>query len=81
MPYPNEHAARLHDPGKYDSFLRQHPPGWPMGLDIVWGLIGNDREIQALRFDRRQWTEQRARDWLKRHGYEPVLFEVATGPE
>lgn len=80
MPYPNEHAARMVNPDNFESFIRNHPNAWPEGLDIIFGVRKDgSRSVQAFRFRTDQWTVERARRWLARNGYDPILFEPATG--
>ena len=81
MPYPNEHSARLASPGKFQSFRRQALPG-VKGIDAVYGIRVVDgkrtSEIQALRFDKNQYTAAEARAWLKAHPrFKVMLFEPA----
>jgi len=77
VPYPNEHAARLHPPGRYVRFRRENDK-LGTGVHVIWGVRGDGTvEIQAIRFDKRRWTEARAREWLREHGYKPIRFEPA----
>jgi len=78
MPYPNEHAARIHDPSKYDSFARKQVAP---GVDIILGIKGGKSEAQAYRFDRKKFTASEARAWLKKNNIHPISFEPATGKE
>lgn len=71
MPYPNEHALRLRDPGDFDdkSFRRTHGSGAgmvhgvkiPASIDVIWGKLkgsagADDPPIaQALRFKVSKW--------------------------
>lgn len=78
MPYPNEHAARMHDPGKYEKFARKNIAP---GVDAVLGIAGGKSEVQAYRFDRKKFTAAEARAWLKAKNLKPISFEPATGKE
>lgn len=79
MPFPNEHAARLHDPDKYDSFRRDNDAGGA-GVDFIYGILpGGGTELQAIRFDKNRFTPAEARDWLSKHDFKAILFEEATG--
>lgn len=79
MPFPNEHAARLEDPGKYVRFRRENDKFGP-GVDAIWGIKSDGKvELQAIRFDAKRYTETEARAWLKDHDYSPKVFEPATG--
>jgi HK97 family phage major capsid protein/HK97 family phage prohead protease len=79
VPYPNEHAARLHDPDKYDSFRRNNDAGGP-GIDFIYGILAaGGTELQAIRFDKNRYSPAEARDWLSKHDFKAILFEEATG--
>ncbi len=79
-PYPNEHACRLADPGK---FIRIRP-----GEDrthngkkyrVLYGFLkGGGSEDQAYRYPKETWTEAEARAHCKDH---KGSFEAATKPK
>lgn len=78
-PYPNEHAARVKDPGDFDpkSFRRKTiAPGVVLIMGKPKG--GGGMTAQAYRFDRTKFTPERAKAWLKRNEVEPMSFEQAT---
>jgi hypothetical protein len=82
-PYPNFHAARLHDPSKYDRFVNvdnTHPSfrGLPDGVQAILGFDGGKSEVQAYRFDKDRWTVEKAKNWLKKNKITYILFEPAT---
>jgi HK97 family phage major capsid protein/HK97 family phage prohead protease len=77
-PYPNEHAARLQDPEQFDSLRRVNDEGGA-GVDFIYGIKGNDSEVQAIRFRSSQFTPAEARAWLSEHDFDPIEFEEATG--
>jgi HK97 family phage major capsid protein/HK97 family phage prohead protease len=78
-PFPNEHAARLHDPSKYVSFRRRNDAGGP-GIDFIFGILAaGGTELQAIRFDKKRYTVAQAKAWLKDHDHTPIMFEEATG--
>ena len=79
-PYPNEHAARLRDPGQYDRFRRRNDAGGE-GVDFIFGIKEGEEgaELQAIRFKLSQFTAAEARQWLRDNDYEPIEFEEATG--
>ena len=78
-PYPNEHAARITDPGQYDSFARVND-AFGGGIDAIYGVKnGEGSELQAIRFDAARFTASEAREWLSKHDYSPIEFEEATG--
>lgn len=75
MPYPGEHAARIHDPGKYTRFRRQtiRP-----GVDVIFGVTKEGKaEIQAYRFSKEKFTSAQAREWLRNHEVKVMIFEPA----
>ncbi|NDD45284.1 MAG: phage major capsid protein [Synechococcaceae bacterium WB9_4xB_025] len=79
-PYPNEHAARLRDPGQYDRFRRRNDAGGK-GVDFIFGIKEGESgaELQAIRFKLSEFTAAEARAWLSERDYEPLEFEEATG--
>jgi uncharacterized protein len=78
MPYPNEHAARLHDPAKYDHFRRENDK-LGSGIDVIWGITKDDKtEMQAIRFNADKFTVDEAHKWLAAHDIKPILFEPAA---
>ena len=77
-PYPNEHAARLTDPGQYDSLRRENDAGGA-GIDFIYGIKEGESEIQAIRFSSSRFTPAEARAWLSEHDFDPIEFEEATG--
>jgi len=79
MPFPNEHAARLQDPGKYIRFRRQNDAGGS-GVDFIFGITRDQKaELQAIRFDAGKFTAAEAKKWLSDHGHTAKVFEPATG--
>ena len=86
MPYKNEHAARLRDPGDFDQIVQL----WAKESECLRALGGNLKsdpggptKEQSIRFKKDQWTVDAAKAWLKDHHYEVILFEPAadTGSE
>lgn len=58
MPFPNEHAARLIPPGRFDTFRRRNNAGG-QGVHFIFGIkTGPPRksELQAIRFDAKKFT-------------------------
>jgi len=80
MPYPNEHAARINDPDKYDSIRRENDH-FGSGIDVIWGIIDGKAEIQAIRFDKNKFTVSEAKKWLRDHDFSPILFEPASASQ
>lgn len=78
-PFPNEHAARLQDPDKYESFRRKNNEGGE-GIDFIYGILPEGgTELQAIRFDKDRFTPAEAKAWLNDHDFKAILFEEATG--
>ena len=77
-PYPNEHAARLTEPGQYDRIRRVNDE-FGAGIDAIYGIKDETAELQAIRFDADRFTPAEARQWLSEHDYSPIEFEEATG--
>lgn len=67
MPYSGEHACRLENPDKYDSFARKNcaEKHDSKCIDVIYGIKDNKSEIQALRYDKKIWTESDARAHCK----------------
>ena len=93
MPYPNEHSARLQDPGRFnpDTFRRTDDGTIygkikvPSTAAVIWGkLKGKDKPAdnpipQAIRFPTKNWTADQARKWLKDNNVKYIRFEPASG--
>jgi len=75
MPYPNEHAARITDPGQYEKFARKNIAP---GIDIILGISGGKSETQAYRFDKNKFAPEEAKQWLKDHNEKYISFEPAS---
>jgi hypothetical protein len=80
MPYPNEHAARIKDPGAFipESIRRKNITP---GIDIIIGKIKDgdgSMETQAYRFDKEKYTPEQVKAWLKDHDIKPISFEPAS---
>lgn len=80
MPYPNEHAARVRDPGDFqaDSFRRKEAAP---GVSIVMGKLkgGNGAmTAQTYRFDTKKFTEAQAKKWLADNKVGFKSFEAAA---
>lgn len=78
MPFPNFHAARIREPGR---FLRIRQLWENKGIRALGGPLKTDprgpTKIQTLRFEKQRWTVAEARAWLKKHGYKSLEFEPA----
>ena len=81
-PFPNEHAARVKDPSEFEegSFRRKNIAN---GVDIIIGkLKGSDKtEVQTYRFDKKVFTAEQAKEWLKEHKAGNKMFEPAVKDE
>jgi len=67
MPYPNEHACRLHDPDQYKRMRRENSWQTHDGkrIDAIWGVKdteeGEKAELQAMRYPKGEWSADSAR--------------------
>lgn len=91
MPYANEHAARLRSPGDFSKTAWRRTKGGtiygrikvPATVGIIWGkLKGKDKPSdmpipQSLRFNKKSWTADKAKSWLKTHNIKNIGFERA----
>lgn len=79
MPYPNEHSARVRDPGAFEkgSFRRKNIAH---GVDVILGRLKGQTtmSVQAYRFDKTIFTVAEAKDWLKRNKVDFISFEPAS---
>ena len=78
-PYPNEHSARIRDPGDFrpDTFRRKTISE---GVSIIIGKLtsgGDSMVTQAYRFVKSKFTPEQAKAWLKEHDIKYILFENA----
>ena len=82
MPLPNEHAARLRDPGDFqpDSFRRKEIAP---GISIIMGRLKGQQTMtaQSYRFSKDKFTAAQAKAWLKDHDVKNISFEEASGNE
>jgi len=77
--FSREHAARQLDPSEFKSFRRQHPDGFPDGIDVVFGVsVDGASKIQSLRIDASKFSEGKAKAWLVDHGFKSGRFEPAS---
>lgn len=93
MPYPNEHAVRLRDPGDFESKTFRRTKGGtiygsvrvPSTVSVIWGKLKgraapSDPVIpQALRFPKSKWTYTKVKKWVKDHNIKYVKMEPAKG--
>lgn len=78
MPFPNEHAARVRKPSDFvaKSFRSADIKD---GIRVITGTLKRTgrRANQTYRFDRRKFTPQQARNWLRSRKISFILFEKA----
>ena len=71
MPYPNEHAARKHNPDDFQekSFVRQGRTHEGKKYAVILGkLKGSDKLTeQAYRYPKSNWTANEAKAHAKTH--------------
>jgi hypothetical protein len=78
-PYPNEHACRLNDPGKYERFVRIKRKHNGKEYSAIIGFKkGGGSEDQAYRYPKDTWSETEARAHCKDHD---GSFEAAKKPK
>lgn len=78
MPYPNEHSARIMEPSRFEKFRRENDR-FDKGIDVIWGIFKDGSiEIQAIRFDIKVFTPEKAKAWLQEQKYSPIKFEEAA---
>jgi hypothetical protein len=75
MPYPNEHAARVIEPGECDSFKRMNQGS---GVSLILCIKDDKSSAQAYRFKKDKFTPEQAKAWLKKHNIEYKSFEEAS---
>jgi hypothetical protein len=84
MPYKNEHSARLHSPAFVYSKFRRQNNKFGKGIHAIWGIGKGVVELQAIRFDSKLFTAEKAKLWLKRKGYATKLIKfepaIRTNP-
>ncbi len=75
-PFENEHSCRLEDPKQFDKFNRKNCQQKHDGkcIDVIFGIKANKSKIQALRYNKKVWTEGSAKAHCKtREGrFEPA---------
>lgn len=80
MPFPNFHAARIREQGKFVRIV-QIGTGEDGAIRFIGGPLktdpGGDAVIQAIRFEKDKYTVAQAKAWLKEHEHSPILFEEA----
>lgn len=78
MPYPNEYAARIHEPGKYKEIRRENNK-FGEGIDVIWGVTSEGKtEVQAIRFNKNKFTSAQVTSWLTKHNYTALKVEAPS---
>lgn len=68
----------MKDPGQFKEFRRENDKMGD-GVDVIWGIKDDDKtELQAIRFDKKKFTEDECTTWLKEHDMNPIKFEPAV---
>jgi 2'-5' RNA ligase len=81
MPFPNEHAARLVNPGEFVRFRRVNNE-LGSGIHAIYGIREDGTSaIQSVRFDVSDYTRMQARKWLRDHEMSTGGFEPAAEKE
>ena len=78
LPFPNEHACRLQDPSKFDTFRRTSRNHNGKLYDVIWGIKDGKVEQQAFRYPKAIWSTEQAKTHCKSHG--GISFEPAKNP-
>lgn len=83
MPYPNEHACRLRDPGDFqeDSFRRVERDHEGKKYSVIMGRLNGEETLieQAYRYPKDTWSVDEARSHCKDH--DGIEFEPAADSE
>lgn len=80
MPYSQWHSARIRQPGRFVRirvlWARKGilAYGGPLKTDSRGGIV-----ISSIRFDRKKFTVNAAKKWLRDHRYKYIQFEAAIG--
>lgn len=79
MPYPNQHAARVRDPGDFVEGSIRTATLSP-GVTLLSGHLKGETTMtkQAYRFDKAKFTVAQAKTWLEECKVKVILFEPAT---
>ncbi len=80
MPFPNQHAARMHSPrGFLKGTFRSKTIARGIRLIVAKKCSRCSMETQSVRFDHCRFTPREARAWLKKYEMRPMKFEPASG--
>ena len=73
MPYPNEFAARMHEPSSLSNFRRKR---LTKGIDAIFAMKDGKMIIQTYRFSKDVFTTEKVRNWLSSRKLNPISVEV-----
>jgi hypothetical protein len=83
MPYPNEHACRLNEPGKYKEFRRKSRKSSSGKIyDVIFGIFNRGgksvSEEQAYRYPKKSWSASEAKAHCREHDgrFEAAIQEM-----
>ena len=79
MPYPNEHSARVLDPGDFEKRSMRSKKIGSEGVRAIMGHLKGKTTmtVQAYRFPKDKFTVAQAKKWLKDNKVEFISFEPA----
>jgi len=76
QPYPNEHACRVQDPGRYERFARKEFEHEGKKYYAIIGFFKDGgSEVQSYRYPKDVWTQAQAAEHCKEH--DGKTFEAA----
>lgn len=76
QPYPNEHACRVQEPGRYERFARKELEHEGKKYYAIIGFLKDGgSEIQSFRYPKIFWSEKQAAEHCKEH--DGKTFEAA----
>lgn len=76
QPYPNEHACRVQDPGRYERFARKELEHEGKKYYAIIGFLKDGgSEVQSYRYPKDVWTQAQAAEHCKEH--DGKTFEAA----
>lgn len=79
MPYPNFHACRIKSPSLFEEDSIRTLQTKQKGMTLLSGKLKSNgkSEVQAFRYDKKVWTEGRAKNHCSTHSgnFEPAIKE------
>ena len=76
QPYPNEHACRVQEPGRYERFARKELEHEGKKYYAIIGFLKDGgSEVQSYRYPKDVWTQAQAAEHCKEH--DGKTFEAA----